>query len=358
MVRSHLPLFILSTFFLLSCQSKPAVAPLAYCLDERQEQKVLTQVEAGADALATTQHKPITGTELLEKACHKNIYLKNGLRIVIYKDPLIENSPVSATVMPASDFNKTSQCFKEAIQEIRSFDQPMLKDVLATNENRFGWQWNDMDIGPVKWLNCKDDMSMEWFTSLGDLVHELNHQNREESCLHYPGNGTALCLNLSSELPRRSLAKMKRFPTRDKGVNAALLGIQKIYLTQMDEPPLILFDELNSYILTNKVMTEVLRKHGATALFKKDGRGLVLLPLFMFYSARYILLVKNKKPELYAKNFTPFSENMNNLKVLFSQGEKVYNEWVAELAKQNSPQAGVENALWQQYLLIKGKLNL
>jgi len=198
--------------------------------------------------------------------------------------------------------------------------------------------------------------SQSYYNSIPILLHELTHDLQQQQCLYTPQEN--LCFELSPKLPLRSVAAFKSFPFKDENTIKGLSFIQNMYMTATDQPPLILFDELNAYIVTNKTMTHILEKEGPSVLFDGEKRPGVFLPMFLLYTVRYLSHVKNNEPELYKINFESHEGNRAALKILWSNGENTYTKWKSLLKKTGHEEKPFESAYWHDYLQEKKNLHL
>lgn len=317
-------------------------------------ESLLRQLEPVIDNASSGQ---TLKTELSQGACAKEVYKRGDYRIIIFKKG--QNGVVSGSVTPATnslDPSTLNTCLRKTENFIGKNHFQEGADIFRAYRTKFPDIWSDGDIGAPKWLDCKDMASISYYNSIPVLLHELTHDLRQQQCLYTPQEN--LCFELSPKLPLRSVAAFKSFPFKDENTIKGLSFIQNTYMTVSDQPPLILFDELNAYIVTNKTMTHILEKEGASALFDGEKRSGVFLPMFLLYTVRYLTYVKNNEPELYKINFESHERNKAALKILWNNGENTYTKWKSLLKKLGHEEKPFESTYWHDYLQEKKNLHL
>jgi hypothetical protein len=190
------------------------------------------------------------------------------------------------------------------------------------------------------------------------MAHEMLHTLRSGQCLFDAPSGAGRCFQLGDELPHRSLAQLDTFPTSDPLQARSMAAIQKIYLTANDEPPLLLFDELNAYILTTEVWTAMLEAKGLDALFIGENRQGSLLTLFADYAVLYAERLRAQKPDLFEKELGPGSANRAELARLLDRAAAAHAAWVAALARVQKAPKLVEANLWADFTERRKQLGL
>lgn len=312
----------------------------------------MKQLEPVIDNASSGQ---VLKTEMVEGTCNKEVYKRGEYRIVLFQDA----KGVSGSVTPAAnaiDPAVMSACLAKTELVIDKIKYPIGKSIFDSYRTQFPNIWSDFDIGATKWLSCKDTNARAYYDSIPVLLHELTHDLREDPCL-FTAQGK-VCFDLSPNLPLRSVAALKSFPSKDENTVQGLSFIQKMYMTDTDQPPLFLFDELNAYRITNETMIHILESEGPKAVFEEDKRAGVFLPMFLLYSVRYLRYVKSYQPELYKQNFEANETNKMAIKNLWSSGEGVYRQWTAVLKKAGYKEKPFEASFWKDYLLEKKRLSL
>jgi hypothetical protein len=351
----HLPKFVFCLVWLvpLGCStSRPSTALSPSCLNEGTIATLLPKLEKVADLNASSSNRKLSQTKLVENGCQKRIYIKNDYRIIFYRELDAPAGDVQATLTSAEiKHDEASRCLDDALALIRETNIEAAAPILEKHKGRYAWRWNDADLGPVKWLSCKDRSSPAWFERIDTLLHELNHENKKGQCLFIPSKSDFLCFNLSPNLPLRSLAKLESYPTQNPRQIEGLKFVERFYLTDTDQPPHLLFDELHSYIITTRTMTAITRKFGPSVYREKgssDRQG-VLLPLFLLYTVRYLNKLSHLDPKLYRETFGARSTNWNNIRFLLTEGESAYLAWLKTLESAHESPKEIETNLWDEY---------
>ncbi len=348
-------LVILIVLVVSACTSLSKKETLG-CLQDKQVSSVLRVLEKLADTDVNSSNSLKANSKLIETTCNKRVYEKNSYRLLVYQNPVAADGVVQGSISNIENVG-SKECLFAAVSQAGVLS-PSFKEIIDLHKQKWSWLWDDYDIGPAKWLNCKDRKTSDWFESIATFIHELNHEIREGSCLRFAKDSSNLCFDLDSALPLRSIAKLESFPTKNSNQLAGLIFFQKTYLTDLDQPPLYLFDELNSYILTTRAYSNILKKNGQSAIFKEESRPVIVLPLFLLYSVLYVERLSKSHPDLYKKNFVLKPENITALKMLLAEGENTYRSWLFILKENSKPQKEVEKNLWEDYLRERSKFKL
>lgn len=347
---------LLSSLVLFSCASTKKDAHPKGCIREEEISSLRKMMESTVETKVKSDGETLSPFSLVDDQCVKRVYASGDYRIVFKKGTLASDSEIRGNLSRFSDMKDKAACFKDAVELIHGLEIPFANIALQQHLKKFGQPyWDDPDFGPMKWLKCDGRPNPDFYSSLGTLLHEVNHELKDDQCLFIPSEGRSLCFKLDPKLPLRSLARIEKFPTKERSITQALEMVQKVYLTDMDLPPVMLFDELNSYIITNRAMTSVLKKKGAAALYDGESRQGVLLPLFLTYTVRYLSILRGTAPQLYQENFRPVPGNANytNIQTLLVDSEKVYSEWLHSLRVAKKTPKPIEETLWNTYLAEK-----
>lgn len=340
--------------FSISCSS---ISDLSQrCVRAEDVSAILPTLEKTADANAQWEKKPVTDTVLVEKTCQRHVYTRSGHRLLIFSTPNDPETAVRGTVSDSKKQVRTPECFNKALAEIKGYGRPEFKNVIQEQEKRAGNLWSDMEVGPVKWLQCGKPSGQEWTNGLSTMIHEMNHENFANDCSLLPKDSRRLCFDLPEDFPKTDLAGLDVFPTKDPADIKILKDIQDLYAGKEGRSALTLFDELNSYTLTTLVMTARLKKFGTSALYVGNSRPVATLPLFMLFTTRYLKNLKAKHPEEAEKYFSRQGTNFKNIEILLSEAEAAHKSWVKALKKGNRTEFPVEAALWREYLVAKSTL--
>jgi len=234
----------------------------------------------------------------------------------MFRNPTSQERKIQASLMqPKVRELPAENCLNRALEDIQNLNLDFSQRLMQEHRFQYQWLWNDPDIGPVKWLQCNKKRDVSWYDSLAVFLHELSHEVRNNGCIFNSNNNSKICLELPQDLPLRSIAKIQDLTTLSSDRVEDLVWIQRLYLTDLDQPPLLLFDELQGYIITSKAYTATLTKLGAAAL-KNQKRLANYLPLFMLYSVRYLEELRNRSPAAFEENFGVCSKNYLSLNLL------------------------------------------
>lgn len=343
---------------LLSCSSEPKKAVDPNCIPDKAIQEILKSSEPLIDSMSQVQADATLKTVLSDESCFKRSYIRGAYKILMFRDPNDKRHTVLASVKVAKKFEiDADQCLVRALSDLKILDSSFTDKIIKLHQDRYQWLWNDADIGPVNWLTCTKEKDVNYYDSLAVFIHELNHEIREEECMVSAIDQEKLCFKLDKNLPNRSIAKIDKIPAKDKDDEESLARIQTLYLSATDQPPYLLFDELNSYILTTKIQSALLTKFGKETLVGKSGkRARTYLPLLELFSVRYLNQLKLKNPKLYAEYFSSNGENYKNLNKLFIESERTYQDLKVAFKANDISLVDFEKDLHDQYIKLKQKL--
>ena len=356
-------LLLLFVLVCSSCSTAPngADASKETCIDDSYAKPALQKLGTFLDAgMATMEGRKASDFQLIEDKCWKRTYLKSGRQVVLYKHL---DGPASemklATSSGAGDAAAKKACIAAATQTLRRSDAQLIDAIFQKHQSLQADFFGDLDVGPVKWLKCQDRASIDWYESLGTMLHETNHENRVGDCVYSPFQKAPQCFEFEQGMPRRAYAALETFPVRDAASVAKLKMIQKVYLTDMDEPFVMILEELNSYTVTLRAMDRLIQSEGVKSHYPagEDRQG-VLVPLFQVYAIRYLdRLLESNRPQ-FERVFLQRPANLNRLKTILKDSEIAYREWEKTLKKIGKLQKGAEIDLRAHYFAIKKVLDL
>jgi hypothetical protein len=315
--------------------------------------ETLHAIEAMVDDVARKNGAPITPTTFVSGTCDKRIYTRDGRRIVAYR-----KGPRSLGIKTANAVSEA--CWTAALAHLHTLELPLADKILDAYQRAFPQLWDDLDLGPASYVSCAADPAHEQYNeTLTILLHELQHELRRDGCLFNATSGEDFCYALPTKLPGRALARLDHMPVGDPEERSFYELLQHMYLVDVDQPPLMLFDELDAYLSTARVWTAMLRKLGAPQLLDGKGHHMYLpLPLFALYSVRYLEALRVKQPKRYAEVFGPDTANRRTLMRLLDECGRAYDDWVAALAAVGAVPTEGERALWAAYLATRAQARL
>ncbi|RYZ60221.1 MAG: hypothetical protein EOP07_01480 [Proteobacteria bacterium] len=324
------------------------------CLDPNAVAAMLPNVESLVDA----SDPDIRGeTTLSQDNCDKKVYLRKKHRIIIYRDPTaLEASLNSIVSTNEQDSAFTPDCLAKAERDISLLDVDLAAAIVAESRKKNAWKWNDMDIGPVRWLSCKSD-KVDYYKSLDTFVHESTHGARQENCLYVASAKTHFCLDLHKDLPSRNLAAYKNFPFTNPAEIQGYKGLEAAYFGSSEQTPAMLFDELNAYTAGTAFYAGILDSIGRSAIYRDgDKRTTILLPAFMTYSLRYLNRVRREHPTLYVQNFDVNSKNRSFIIQLLDNAEKSDASWIRAAQKVGDRAKDSESWFRKEYQAERAQL--
>jgi hypothetical protein len=316
------------------------------CIGERE---ALAAIVIHEEMIDLSEEGAARTTPLVaESSCHKKVFQRGKARIVVWQDEdgkQQSRSGVRAGPLP------TPACLEDAASEARTL-LPYAGTILARAKAKYGDRWSDPDLGAAAWIQCTEDQ-MVVPRSIITLLHELNHELSDGDCLHEPASGQAICFSFRS-LPRRSIAKVDLGELDDLS-RALLRPVQDNYLGVNDGELLSLLDELMAYRISTDAHTALIQKRGAPIDLARD-RQVMYLAVFMFYTARYAVLVRAKDPSAYEANLGTGTENLARLLELLDLCEASYLAWERALAAAKQKPLSFEAAFWARYLDARREL--
>lgn len=317
------------------------------CIADWETEQLLVTLEKAADSNAKTLKAPVTQTTLVEQSCNRRVFQRSGHRLLVFNKPHDREGMVRGTLSAMDKKVRTLECLERAQKELGAFGRESYHNVVAEHRRRFDWMWTDLDIGPVKWLQCdKKEKISEWYYGINTFVHELNHENGDPDCTYDPENKQQLCWDIPNHLPKAKAAHVA-FISPDRKDQWAFEGTQKTYFG-LDQTAFQIFEEMNSYILSLQELTDAYKRSGKKA-FTKKTRPRAQLPLFLAYSTRYLEVLNESSNSTYLKYFGPETQNRANLEKLWKRADAAYAEWLTVLKDLGDKPSFLEEDLWLQY---------
>ena len=237
-------------------RQQTAVQPEARCIDQATSEELLARMFEASKARLPK------GSELriLSKTCHIERYQRGPLRYVIYKEPSANTDDLDGSVVPiATGGSKSPECLDKALADIRALGLASFDKVVSLARKRNQWRWNDPDIGPLKWLDCKDTSSPEYRHSVIALAHELSHGLAGPDCLWMADGNREVCFGIDPESVLR--ASVARTPIRIANPKLArtVSYFQNLYLSVHGKSNVVhILDELNAYSLSTEGLIRLL----------------------------------------------------------------------------------------------------
>lgn len=307
--------------------------------------------------IESTLEDPKARFALIEDTCRKRTYEKEKYRAVVYRVTGTTDEAAVEVYLTSNILGVDRKaCLNEGLREIQLLNQNFARHIVEQAEKKAGADWEDPDLGPVKWLACKEHGNDAYFDGLVMFLQQMTQYLTRGQCLFHSGTGRHLCFKLAPGLPHRAVAALSEFKAPDPVEEEAFRFVQKLTLTERDEPPFELFEELNAYTVTALAMTAVLKNHGVAGIYDKNGkRNGAFVPLFMVYTLRYLEKIRDLDHGMYDENFAPGGTNKDNLCVLLDSAEAAYRGWVLELSRVKKPEKYLEHLLWEHYLEMKSK---
>ena len=122
------------------------------------------------------------------------------------------------------------------------------------------------------------------------------------------------------------------------------------------QKPLMLFDELNAYIASMYISTKFMKiektNNSSQLIVQRNP-----LSLFLAYSVKYLLILKNTNRVMFEKFFGKKSPNRKNLNLLFIQAEIAYTEWKSNLTLKQLSIVEGDEWFFNEYITLKHQLN-
>lgn len=293
-------------------------------------------------------------TRLIEDQCTKKVFERGEYRLVVYRDhggvsgnAALQRPP---TALPAEE------CFARAMADLDQLDIPGSEVIMVRHRVKYASLWNDFDIGPARWLRCERKKNVAYYESVQTLLHELNHQIREKHCLVLARTNETLCFTGAAQMPRRSIAKLDRFPTAQADMIASLRAFQGTYLTQVDEAYPLLVDELNAYTVTTRALKIMLEKLGPLSVAEGKVRGVVFLPLVMVWTTQYLERAQKLAPSAFELVLGKRTKNRKHLRKFIEEAETEYRGWLVARVRFGLSPIDLEEGLWSEYLKTKKRV--
>ena len=328
------------------------------CLTDSEAGLVLPVFETAVETSIGPDSSSAYDTTLIEKTCRRRVYQRNGQQFEIVKSwRHLTGGSIAAG--HARTPEESMACLNQAVEDIRQLHYADADAIEKTYRERLPERWNSLDQGPASGLDCSQGKGGEYYNSIDTALHEMTHSLRSNDCVFVPNVTGNRCFDFKhrGSMPRATVVLITNLPTKDPEQLRFLAAIQKIYQymwAQSTDFPLGMFDELNAYTITTETMTAVLSARGVAALTDADHkRSFVSLPIFMIYTLKYLVAVKEEYPKLYNENFAEGTNNRKVIDLLLGRAEKAYVGWTDELQRVGKPELELENNLWRQYLLLK-----
>lgn len=292
---------------------------------------------------------------LVEETCRKRKYSIGDKYIVLLNEV---GGEVNGKIVRKSDDPKA--CMDRALKDIEKLKSAVDDKIIGMHKQMYAKDWSDPDTSPVSWLNCGGDQNA-FDDSVAILLHELTHGLKitEMQCVYHAVSQKYLCFRLPKELPLRSYGKLDNFSTDDENTIKALEIIQKIYLTDVDQPLYMLIDELNAYTLSNYNYHELFKKYGTKRFFDKEGkRPGIFLPLFYKITVNYLSKLQKDNKRLYMETFLVNTSNRTNMKELLLKVRETYLAWAKYLKARKQAEKPWERKLFDEAQAIEATLKL
>ena len=301
------------------CGGRPTVQsePAPVCIDRSAADGLFARMEKTAKVLSSAP--PVDSS----RSCNIERYHRGTFRFVVYKRPDAKGSELEGAVIPKqSTVKKSGACLAAAEEELQGLRLPSYDLVLSAAKKKHHWRWQDKDIGPLKWLDCRDVQSEGFLQSTIALIHELAHGLAKRPCIFFSADrasqfsGVAspkydadfpqqFCfkLNNSGNLPKADIARID-LDVFDSDLQRKVAHFQNLYVPKNGASTFLhLVDELSAYSLSTRGLLELVRDGKVSPPFN-------LQPLFLFYVANYLKIVQQRTPDLYARLFAPGSEQL------------------------------------------------
>lgn len=297
--------------------------------------------------------------KLLTKSCQKQSYqISSDKQFIVYYNPKKE---IRGELQNTNTNTKksTKACLKKAEKDIASLNIPWSKKLLSKSKHYHDWRWSDPDIGPHTWLSCNNQTSYEYYSSLATFLHELNHDVAKSSCIYSAQTDKQICFHLDKELPLRGIAKADDFSSQQQDLHRRLRAVQDLYMNHVNKPPITLFGELSSFIVSSDIQARILKEKGSEIFIYRDYmRAPSMVPLFAFYTVNYLEKLKKLKPKLYHDNFVVHKKNRQSLSLLLAQAQKTHDQWQNTLSELDMPAYDYEKSYWEKFLKLRKGLDL
>lgn len=356
--RSTVTAILVLFMTLFGCSTTQRVSVVSGCLNQKYVTQTVQMLSTIIDTVAAKEGKNTSqeSPQKLEALCNKEVYSKAGYRLLISKKPGTQEdvNGVFRTEDQVLTPEAARSCLHKAETDINHMQFEAGTRALQAYKTSYPELYDDPDLGPVKWLRCKVSEQNDYYDSLSTLAHELSHELRKADCLFPSFNSSAICFDLDPSLPKRSLGLISKFPTEDQKKVEFLRMMQKIYLTDADQPPSWLFDELNAYTITANGIARDLSTRGRSEFYRQDGtRNIVLLPMFLVITANYLIRLESQDPVGFENNFGAAGSNRSNLRSLLNASAIAFLNWDQIRRRSKVNTVDFETGFWNEYLALK-----
>ena len=340
-----------------SCSSPAIKKNESSCWNEKLSTQIYDQLLSVFRTMDSidSQSKTYKEVQLVESSCNKRKYIYGDHMFVLVN----HKDTIEAKSFHISDDPK--KCLDRGLSLVNSLHSVVYQSLIERHREKYPMEWNDPDLSPVSWLQC-GEKGLEFDESVTTMLHEMTHELRakERQCLWLAVDQKELCFELPNILPLRSYGKIDHFPTFDPNAIRGLTALQKMYLTDTDQPLIMLLDELNAYTLTNKNYLDRYMKFGRMGIFKEsDGKRYgIFVPVFYEYLMLYLSRLKKDDLKLYNNVFRANKTNNISIKELMSTSKKTYESWIRYLKTQHELPKDFENNLYKDALKIEASLKL
>ncbi|MBA2403346.1 MAG: hypothetical protein H0V66_01135 [Bdellovibrionales bacterium] len=300
----------------------------SFCVEKKDEANLVKKLST----ILSTMHGSEVKLKELERSCHKIKYHAfESVQVVVYRLPGMANALASTVNYTEGALQQA--CWNKALSDIAEIDRDgRYKKLLDLHQKMNSFEWQDLDVGPNKWVKCSEKDQEKYYGSLITLLHELNHEvknfKKDDVCLYLLEKNDYLCFTFDQDLPRRSLGRLDLNIIPLEAGREALINMQDIYLINIDQEVSSLLDELYAYTLTLKGMQQVLKVKGGSYIFTEGKRNIALVSMFQLIVKRYFERLKLKDPKAYAK---AIEQNREPLKKLLQISNDAYIDWVKEM---------------------------
>jgi hypothetical protein len=316
--------------------------------------EILDRMVLSISSLPRSQ--PQSRAQLIENRCWKRIYKRDDYRIVIYLTPGASPEELGASAGVERHYDlEPKACLERALVQLHDMGFADAAVMAERYRRQFSELWLDPDVGPVKWLGCA--RTPEPASQLATFLHEMSHLLQHQSC-SYTGEPEYRCFALDESLPHRAVAAISDLHSSQKAEQEGYQLVQEIYLTRLNQPAATLFDELNAYTITTRVMTAALIRYGVNGIVDDASRSIDFLPLFLVYTLRYLEVVRSANFDQYQRNFGRSTLNWQNLEALLVAGQNAYQAYQLALKNHGLHEMELEQRLWSDYRILHARLYL
>lgn len=340
-------------FVVSSCATSKKEAPNQYaCISKSEINSKKTELLPLFERLTDKPKGKFKNEwQLMRDECWKKSFQVDDIYVLLYRD--LYSQKVLGLVGDSEWTQAPESCLGNAIKLLDGFGAKAIKNVIRNAKTHKSAIWEDRDVGPVTFLNCKEQKGKTWryYSSVELLAHELNHyaSDKSKNCSYDPFRDQQDCIRKSLEDSALGSIKPKENWT---GVNsevvAGLKRTQQLYIqnAKAASDPLILLDELRSYIVGLRTKSTILEMLGQNAIYGKDNKRAFHAPLMAMYEA--VSRYRSKRLEA---NETFQKMKLNHLmkQTLNDAQEAVeaWNELEDRIGKPQSKARRAENKIWK-----------